>query len=173
MKEIWKAVSGYEGFYKISNCGRVKKTKKWDLNKKIYIPCNQILKPQDNSSGYKYIKFCKNGTKRNIYIHRLVALHFVKNPNNQNYVNHIDYDKSNNHFKNLEWCSQRENVLHSAEHMKKRKSVSHSNTGEMYISKIKRTNKYRVTVDCKQLGCFSSLKKAIDVRDNFIKKGVI
>lgn len=74
-----------------------------DENGNVY----KKLKPY-TSANYKYIK--ANGKHR--AIHRLVGEYFVDNPNNENVINHIDGDKTNNNKDNLEWCSQLDNVRH-------------------------------------------------------------
>lgn len=161
--EIWKDVDGYNGLYQISNIGRVKSLKK---------DYERIMTPTDNGSGYLIVGLKKDKVRKNHYVHRLVASAFCKNPNNKKYVNHIDYDKSNNNCKNLEWCSQSENVKHSANRMRHRKKVSHSNTGHQYISYSKKRNKYRVTVDAKEYPAKDTLEDAIELRD-LILKGVM
>lgn len=66
------------------------------------------MKPWLTKSGYRHIKL--NG--KHYDIHRLVAQEFVPNPSNLPVVNHIDGNRENNHYTNLEWCSQKENIQH-------------------------------------------------------------
>lgn len=72
---------------------------------------NKILKQDTNHSGYKRICLMTYNGKRNFSIHRLVAYTFIINPNPSIYtdVNHIDGDKSNNKYYNLEWCTNNQN----------------------------------------------------------------
>jgi len=103
MEEIWKEteISGYF----ISNFGRLRgrsgKIIKSYLNKHTgyYMIC---LKVKDQFDKPKCIK-----------IARLVAKAFVPNPENKPYVNHIDGNKQNDVYTNLEWCTNQENVLHA------------------------------------------------------------
>lgn len=53
-----------------------------------------------------------NGKPKIVSVHRLVAILFVPNPNKLNEVNHIDGNKKNNHFQNLEWVSLSQNMIH-------------------------------------------------------------
>lgn len=170
--EEWKDVVGYEGLYKISNYGNVKALKSWDVNKRKYIDKEHLLTPTDNGNGYFIVSLRKLGNRRNHYIHRLVAQHFIDNPNNLNVVNHKDYDKMNNTVSNLEWVTQKQNVQYSVERMKKTKSVTHTNTGEKYICYRAKKDKYRVIIRHKEYGAFNTLEEAIAKRDNILKGDV-
>ena len=99
IEKIWKPIIGYENLYKINNYGEV-----------LSLRSNKILKPNNNGIGYFIIQLCKNGKRKNYLIHRLVAEHFLDNPNNLPEVNHKDEDKSNNFVNNLEWCEHKYNM---------------------------------------------------------------
>lgn len=104
-KEIWKPIIGYEGLYEISNYGRVK-----SFTRKNTI----ILKAACNSSGYPQVMFSvKDKGNKTIAVHRLVAQAFCKGYSPDLHVNHIDGDKLNNHYSNLEWCTFTENMRHA------------------------------------------------------------
>ena len=73
---------------------------------------NQYLKGNIGENGYKYYRLSKNGKKKMYYTHRLVAEHYIDNPNNLPVVNHIDGNKLNNNVNNLEWVTYSENTKH-------------------------------------------------------------
>lgn len=95
-----KEIEGYNGDYLISENGEVISVKN---------NCHKILKKRINSRGYYYINLCKNGKYKSVSIHRIVGKHFVDNPNNYNILNHIDGNKLNNDYSNLEWCTASHN----------------------------------------------------------------
>lgn len=103
MKEEWVFIDGYEDKYMVSNMGRIKcldyKTMTYKLT---------VLKP--NRIGYLACTCCKNGLSKNYLVHRLVAKYFIPNPNNLPFVNHINENKGDARFFNLEWCSQKHNM---------------------------------------------------------------
>lgn len=100
MTEKWKDVDGYDGLYKVSTLGRVKGK-------------YRIKSQQDNGKGYLMVRLNKNGESRWHLVHRLVAKAFIENPQNKPTVNHIDGNRKNNKFNNLEWATYSENNLHS------------------------------------------------------------
>ena len=95
MNEEWRAVVGYEGYYEVSNLGRVKRRK--------------ILK-HDIVFGYSRVTLCINNKPKHYYSHCLVAKAFIPNINNKPFVNHIDNNRQNNIVSNLEWVTQQENI---------------------------------------------------------------
>ena len=99
----WKDINGYEGYYKISNNGQIKNTK-----------TNKNLTGDINSAGYKRITLY-SPVKKRFFIHRLVAEHFCNKPSNYKelVVNHIDGNKLNNDYKNLEFVTRSENDIHA------------------------------------------------------------
>lgn len=72
---------------------------------------NKLRKHDINKKGYKWLKL-QNFNKKWL-VHRLVATLFIPNPDNKPQVNHKDGNKLNNHYSNLEWCTNYENHLHS------------------------------------------------------------
>lgn len=78
------------------------------------INSGRVLNPIINSNGYAYVGLrTDDNTYKNMYMHRLVALAYIPNPDNKPQVNHIDGNKLNNHISNLEWVTGSENVLHN------------------------------------------------------------
>ena len=75
----------------------------------------RILKSQLTGKGRDYHKVSlrSNGKTHQLSVHRLVAETFIPNPENKPTVNHIDGDKSNNHYINLEWATYKEQEEHA------------------------------------------------------------
>lgn len=106
-KEVWKDIIGFEGLYQISNFGSVKSLN-YRRSKK-----EKILNPTVNSSGYFVLALFKNGKPRSKYVHVLVARYFLNHTafGRKIVVNHIDSNKTNNRYDNLEIISNRENTI--------------------------------------------------------------
>lgn len=143
-KEIWKDIIDYEGLYQVSSYGRVKSlSRKVSNGKGFYIIKERILKSILTKKGYYNISLYKNGKSKNFRVHRLVALHFISNPENKPQINHIDGDKSNNHVDNLEWCTASENTQHAYDNGLKYISSKHikniilNNSKPVYCPELK------------------------------------
>ena len=73
----------------------------------------KYLTHQKTDDDYWFISINKNGKTRKCYIHRLVALAYIDNPENKPQINHIDGNKKNNTVTNLEWVTAKENTAHA------------------------------------------------------------
>lgn len=96
----WKQVPGFP-CYEVSNDGFVR-----NINTKN-------LLSQQTKRGYLCVSLYENGKKFQTGVHRIVALAFVDNPLKKPQVNHIDGNKQNNSYDNLEWCTAKENRIHA------------------------------------------------------------
>lgn len=105
MEEEWKEITNFPN-YAISSFGNVKNIKS-----------GKILK-QRNTIGYKSLGLHSNGIMKTWLVHRLVALHFILNPENKPTVNHIDMCPSNNNVNNLEWATLSEQQQHNIKNKK-------------------------------------------------------
>lgn len=73
-----------------------------------------IVKPVKNASGYTYVTISNNETKKNYYVHRLVAEHFIENKDkNKTQVNHKNKQRDDNRIENLEWVTVSDNNIHA------------------------------------------------------------
>lgn len=128
--EEWAKVPGKE--YSVSSFGRVFSWK--SRMKYSYRPIG-LLMPARHSLGYRYITL----DYKPIYLHRLVAMLFVPNPDNLPEVNHIDHDKTNNKSCNLEWVTHKENIQKSFKHGHRtiRAGDAHPLFGKMMSKEVK------------------------------------
>lgn len=111
--EEWKPIEGYEGFYEVSNWGRVR-----SIPRKV--PCKNgmiqsvkggMRKPCHYSNGYCFVILSKDGEPKMHLLHRLVARAFLGK--SQLEVNHKNGDKDDNRAENLEYMSHSQNIKHS------------------------------------------------------------
>lgn len=97
---VWKRFRNSQ--YAVSQCGLVKN-----------ITTGKLKDLSVDTYGYLVTTLFKNGKRRQHKVHRMVAEMFVEGYEDGLQVNHIDGDKKNNNFKNLEWCTDKENRLHA------------------------------------------------------------
>jgi hypothetical protein len=97
IKEEWKDIEGYLGEYEISSFGRI-----WNSKHGRYIKTS--LSGNKRWGQYKMVRL----NKKNYYIHRLIAIHFIQNADNHSDVHHINENKLDNRIENLMWIDQTE-----------------------------------------------------------------
>ena len=117
IKERWKHVVGYEGYYNVSNLGQVKTLRRKYIGKdgRKRVVKERIL--SSPSIGNKYVKVTlhKDGVNKTYRVHQLVATAFIPNPQGKPHINHRDGIKYNNIVDNLHWCTPGENQAHAIE----------------------------------------------------------
>ena len=144
-------IKGFEDYYTISEDGKV-----WSKVSKKY------LKSSKDKKGYLKICLYKDGKSKTHKIHRLVALHYIDNPEDKPTVDHKDRDILNNSVSNLRWATR-------AEQQRNRKA--YSNTGYKYISKTTKDNNEYYRVEKKNVFAYFlrtdewTLEEAVEIRD--------
>lgn len=141
--EIWKQIENSK-YYAISNLGRVKRMsykKLHNINKTFFITKEKILTQSINNTK-KYCRICikyNNDLLITKSVHRLVAIAFIDNSENKPQVNHIDGNKMNNFYTNLEWVTNQENMNHRYQKLKLFKTKRGSKCN---LSKLKEQDMY-------------------------------
>lgn len=116
MKEIWKDIEGYEGYYQVSNLGRVKSMERlitYTNSKGVtsHFPVEEkIIVQRTDRGGYRRVSLKKDKGRKLCLVHRLVAQAFIENQDNLPLVNHKDENRGNNNASNLEWCTSKYNL---------------------------------------------------------------
>jgi hypothetical protein len=151
MTEEWRKIQGYEE-YEVSNLGQVRRGQR-------------VLKPvarPGKKTSYYHLALCKDSVKRSFYIHRLVALAFLPNPENKTTVNHRDHNGLNNCLDNLEWATYQEQNLHSP----------HPPGISGHLNIRQRCGSYQVVIQRTRKTIFNktfpTLPEAIKARDDFL-----
>ncbi|WP_405606183.1 NUMOD4 domain-containing protein [Polaribacter sp. Asnod1-A03] len=156
--EEWKEIEFDEKIsdkekFKISNYGRVINCKKKD---------KEYLKKESFTNGYVFLSLRQkeNGKTTGRYVHKLVARHFIEKENEEQvYVLHLNYDKSDNRVENLKWATKREKELHQFKNpvfikaTKNKKTSYKLSEGKVKIIKRQLRNKRtRITMIAKRFG---------------------
>lgn len=118
VKDIFKPLAFCTGKYQVSRFGKVKSV--YSLSKYgVYRPTGTIIKTTVNDKGYEKVRLQwwegEKLVKKTMAVHRLVGMAWVPNPHNKPEINHKDLNKLNNDFRNLEWCTPKENTNHAQE----------------------------------------------------------
>lgn len=110
--EEWRSVVGFEGYYEVSNYGRVRSLDRTTVykNGRVHQTAGRVLSISLNGDGYRKTIFSVNGVHTTPRVCRLVAMAFIPNPDNLPQVNHKDENKLNDCVGNLEWCDSKYNM---------------------------------------------------------------
>lgn len=110
-KEIWKDIPEYEGYYMISNFGRVKSVERYVPQGNFIRHVKERIKSINiGPYGYPCVTLCREKKSRAIPVHILLAKAFIPNPENKPYIDHIDTNRSNYSLSNLRWVTPQENA---------------------------------------------------------------
>ena len=168
MKEIWKDIPNYEGYYQVSNLGRVRKFNNERLRSLFYKrELFKIHKQRVNSHGYYIITLRKENEIKTFSVHKLVAMAFLNHiPCGMKLVvNHKNFDKLDNRVENLEIVSNRENA--------NRKHIKSSSEYTGVIVNKKRINSFISKIKIKSqsihLGYYEDEKKASEMYELAVK----
>ena len=171
--EIWKDISGYDGYYQVSSLGNIRSVDREieQLSRYGHTVVRSLkgraVTPTDNGKGYKIVGLTRNGRRQNYYVHKLVADAFVPNPSEKTEINHKDFNKANNSAENLEWVTHLENIRYSIPNMCKAKPGSRlSETGEKYIHFQK--GRYRLVIKRVIDRSYRTLAEAVAQREVMI-----
>ena len=122
-QEQWRDVEGYDGAYQVSDLGRVRSKKYGDW---------RVLKPSKNCRGYMIVGLLKDGKRKTVSVHRLVAQAFIDNDDEtKTYINHRNEDKTENKVSNLEWCTASYNLSYNDLNLR-RKNYKRHKLKELY-----------------------------------------
>ena len=122
---MWKSIENYEGYYEVSDTGKVRSLDRYVVNKTgnrkgvsrllrgKTMKLSEAQARQNGQKGYLVVNLRKDNTSSVVPVHTLVARAFIPNPYGLPTVNHKDGDKHNNHASNLEWVTYADNNIHA------------------------------------------------------------
>lgn len=108
--EEWRP---FLGVYEVSSLGVIRRAKPGGTNARV----GNVAYQHVNKAGYKLVRLRENGRTRTFVVHNVVAEAFMGPKPRGLVVNHIDRDRGNNAAANLEYITQRDNILHSRENL--------------------------------------------------------
>lgn len=116
MSELWLPVVGYEGFYEVSNIGRIRSVDRVVPHPHKPLTLKGKLRAASNVLGYKGVILSRDGKNTGHRVHRLVATAFIPHPNSEHLqINHKNGIKNDNRVENLEWVTAQSNSIHAVE----------------------------------------------------------
>ena len=135
MNEVWKDVVHYEGLYEVSNLGRVRNKNTQQIKEQ-----HSNYNKKTGKGGYMFVELWKCNKGKREYVHRLVAMAFIPNPENKPQVNHKDEVKTNNEVSSLEWTTSKENNNYGNHTEKSIETRKNNGTYEQISVRMKQDN---------------------------------
>ena len=150
----FKNIKDYEGLYMINSNGDIYNCKRKNLMKSLICKGN----------GYFKIGLTKNNKQKTYLLHRLIAIHFIENPNNYELVDHIDNNRINNKLDNLRWVDYSGNI----------RNRTIKRTQDLPRGVYKDYNRYKtcISLNNKQiyLGMFKTVEEASEAYEKKFKE---
>lgn len=158
--EVWKDIPEYEGWYQVSNMGRIKSLdrefsfqRSCDSVPRIKKLKGQIIKASYSNRGYLICHLKKNGTSKVVKHHRIVCCAFYENPYYLPEINHKNEQKTDNRASNLEFCTRRYNATYGTAIQRiTSKTRNHPNTSKPV---------YQFSKNCVLIKKYPSIKQAV------------
>lgn len=111
----WRIIAGYSGMYRVSESGRVQTCSRPGKSGPGGPWRDLSIKPDKYGYPLTYLWDSETQSRVRIHCHRLVADAFLERVAGLDCVNHLDGDKTNNHYSNLEWTTRKGNMKHAWE----------------------------------------------------------
>lgn len=149
MEETWKPIKNYEGYYEISNLGRVKSVERYVKQGNSIRHVKESFKNEYiGPNGYPCVTLCKDKKSRCISIHILLANAFIPNPENKPAIDHINTDRTDYRLENLRWVTPKENSNNelTLEHCRKNTYSNEATIKRLATSKAKNNSTAPKTV---------------------------
>lgn len=169
MKTEWKDIPGYEGYYQASKDGLIRSCDRTiiDVDGNYRQLSAKILRPSKNKCGYLRVVLCKNNIHTYLTVHHLIAITFIqKDISPSMVINHIDGNKLNNQYKNLEIVTQKENRRHAIRNGLWNQRGSHSSRAKLTDADIQMIRELRQA----QAMTYTTLSKMFNVGTSTIAR---
>jgi hypothetical protein len=129
-----------------------------------------VLKQHLNSEGYYVVSLWKDRKRKLCRVHRLLAEHFIPNPENKRCIDHIDRNRQNNSLDNLRWATDKENCNNKNHDEYKVKKTNKLGIKNIHYCETNKYYKFKITRDKKQhVKYFQTLEEAIEYKSICLK----
>lgn len=156
--EVWKDVKGFAGRYQVSNMGRVKSLARQAgtvFRKERMLNADNRL----TQDGYRRVNLYDGTRGHDKRVARLVAEHFIDNPDNKPTINHLNGIKTDDRVKNLEWSTLAENMQHAYDNNLKKPMKGNTNPNSKLTSEEVKEIRSRYKRYCRENGTVSLAKE--------------